>query len=155
MTKEFNKKRIAILPWPEKENCFLVLSGALEQKTQYGDKWYLNAHDEQVQKYHSRPNCKARITFTYKSDDVAIEWDGEYGPIQAWYKCDKDYKEGYDEARPHWLFDYAYGHGHWTQIAVDDFDLVNAFNLGNYDYIFTVLKKFHDDRKERLNNLHD
>lgn len=142
MNKEFNKKRIAILPWLDKPNCFLCLSGAMERKTNYGDKWYAKVHDERVQKYNESGSCRARITFAYKSKSVAAEWDGEYGAIQIWFKCEENYKDGHDEARPHWLFDYAYGSGHWSQMAVNENHLVESFNNGDYDHIFEVLKRF-------------
>src|SRR5271165_4786799 len=101
------KQRIAVLPWPDKENCFLCVSGSIGKKTNYGDKWYLNAHDERVQKYNSEDFTNARITFAYRLDNVAAEWDGEYGPIQLWFKTNSDYVGSYGNARPHWLFDYA------------------------------------------------
>lgn len=139
---QFNKKRIAILPWPNKPNCFLCLSGAMRSKTNYGDKWYAKVHDEQIQKFTNSDVCEARITFAYRSEKIACEWDGEHGAIQLWFKCDENYKEGYDEARPHWLFDYAYGSGYWSQMAVDENHLVESFNQGDYDHIFSVLKRF-------------
>lgn len=139
------KKRVKILPWPDRENCFLVISGQLQQKSKYGDKWYIG-HEEHEQRFHPSETCEARITFTYANDKVAIEWDGEHGPITCYYKCDKDYEDGYDTAREHWIFDYAYGQGYWTQIGVDDNNLVQSFNQGDYDHIFNVLKRFADER---------
>lgn len=139
------KKRVKVLPWPDKENCFLVISGALQQKRHCGDMWYVG-HQEFERKYTSRDVCEARISFTYVTERVAIEWDGEHGPIQCWYKCDADYKTDYDKAREHWIFEYAYGSGMWTQIGVDDNNLVQAFNTGDYDHIFSVLKRFADER---------
>jgi hypothetical protein len=142
------KKRVKVLPWPDKENCFLVISGPIMKKTNYGEKWY-TGHQEYVQQYHSNETCEPRITFTYSNDKVAVEWDGAHGPIQCWYKCEKDYKSEYDHARPHWIFDYAYGSGMWSQMAVDNNHLVQSFNEGDYDHIFNVLKRF---AVERSNN---
>lgn len=141
------KKRVAILPWPNMENCFLCVSGAIKQKQRYGDKWYTAVHKEHVQDYETEDKADARITFAYRTENVAAEWDGEYGPIQVWYKCDKDYKQGYDEARPHWLFDYAYGAGHWSQMAVGENHLTQRFNEGDYEGIFRVLKRFAQERE--------
>lgn len=145
--EKLDKKRIAILPWPGMENCFLCLSGALKRKTQYGEKWYTNIHEEHTQRFICSNTVEARISFAYREKNVAAEWDGEYGPIQIWYKCDKDYKEGYDEAREHWLFDYAYGTGHWSQIAVEENHLAQSFNEGDYAHIFSVIRRFVRDRE--------
>ncbi len=143
-------KRVAVLPWVNKPNCFLCVSGAFERKTNYGEKWYLNAHDEREQKYYASVHTKARITFAYRSENVAAEWDGEYGPIQLWYKCEADYKEDYDEARPHWLFPFAHGNGCWSQMAVEENHLPEAFNTGDYDSIFSVLERFVISREREL-----
>lgn len=147
---EFNRKRIAILPWPDKPDCYLCVSGAMKRKERYGDKWYLNNHDERVKKFSSSYDaCEAKITFAYKGKSVAAEWDGEHGPIQIWYKCDENYTDGYEIARQHWLFDYAYGNGHWSQMAVDENNLVESFNRGDYENIFLVLKEFVDSRENK------
>lgn len=130
------------------ENCFLCISGAIKKKDRYGEKWYTNAHNEHVNKHDDDDRTEARITFAYRGENVAAEWDGEYGPIQVWYKCDKDYQASeWDKARPHWLFDYAHGSGAWSQMAVDENHLVQRFNQGAYDEIFRVLKRFASERE--------
>jgi len=142
------KKRVAVLPWPDMENCFLCISGAIKKKEHYGDKWYTNAHQEHVTDYHHAERSEPRITFAYRGENVAVEWDGEHGPIQVWYKCDKDYQESeWDKARPHWLYDYAHGSGCWSQMAVDEHHLVKHFNQGDYAQIFQVLSYFAKERE--------
>ena len=44
------KKRVKVLAWPDKENCFLVISGPLQQKRNYGEKWY-TGNQEHIRKY--------------------------------------------------------------------------------------------------------
>jgi hypothetical protein len=138
------KKRVAVLPWPTLENCFLCVSGAKKNKEPYGHRFYTDTHREHIQNYESRINtvCEPRISFVYKGDHCAAEWDGRYGPIQMWFECEKDFKDEYQIARPHWIFDYCYGSGHWSQLAVDDNHLSAAFNRGDYNHIFHVLKGF-------------
>lgn len=145
------KTRVAVLPWPEKENCFLCVSGGMRKKDRYGDKWYTNNHREHTTTFEPSMTTEPRITFAYRGERVACEWDGSYGPIQIWFKCEKDFKEEHQEARPHWLFDYAYGNGYWSQMAVDENNLYQAFNTGDYDTIFNVLKRFALSREEDLN----
>ena len=133
--------RVAVIPFPPMDGCYLVLSGKVRQKQRYGDKWY-SGHEENVQKYEDELRTESHITFTYVQDGVAAEWDGEYGPIQLWFKSTEGYKEGYDESRPHWLWPFAFGSGHWSQMTVDEAGLGRAFNKGEYQYIFSVLKSW-------------
>ncbi len=131
--------RVAVLPWPEMDGCYLVLSGKIGKRQQYGDKWYAG-HEEHVWKFHDDPRTTPAITFTYVEGGIAAEWDGDSGPIQLWFKSHEGYKEGYDEAREHWLWPWAFGAGHWSQRAVDEAGLVRAFNLGDWHRIFGELK---------------
>lgn len=137
---EDTMKRIAVIPWPNIENCYLCLSGPLVKKGRYGDKFYRDIHIEHFQNWDLDAEIQTtpRVTFTYKDDDIAAEWDGAYGPIQRWFKCEKDHAE----AREHWLYEYAYGSGHWSQLAVEENALCYHFNKGNYQRIFEVLKNF-------------
>lgn len=131
--------RVAVLPWPEMDGCYLVLSGAIKKRERYGDKWYAG-HEEKTWKFQDEARTSPSITFTYVEDGIAAEWDGEYGPIQIWFKSHEGYEEGYDKAREHWLWPWAFGSGHWSQRAVDDADLVRCFNRGDWRHIFGELK---------------
>ena len=133
-------KRVAVIPFKGLKNCFICVSGQLKKKSLKGEKWYLG-HRENTEEYSGwEDRVKPCITFAYVKNGVAAEWDGEYGPIQLWFKCEKDFKEGYDEAREHWIFPYAYGNSHWSQLAVDEERLPQKFNIGDYEGIFNVLK---------------
>lgn len=134
-------KRVAVLPWPEMPGCYLVLSGAMNKRQLHGEKWYAGHVENKIQ-YEDEPRCNATITFTYVANGIAAEWDGEHGPIQLWYKSTEGHKEGYDEARAHWLWPWAFGAGHWSQMAVKDADLTNSFNKGDWSLIFSELKSW-------------
>jgi hypothetical protein len=138
--------RVAVLPWHDAPGCYLVVSGERRRKEQYGERWY-KGHEEHRQKYPTvEVRTTPRITFTYVCNGVAAEWDGENGPIQLWFRSHEGYKEGYDEARAHWLWPFAFGAGHWAQGAVDEAKLPDKFNEGDFDGIFRVLRDWVDSR---------
>jgi hypothetical protein len=86
---------------------------------------------------------KTTVSFVYDAGIVAAEWEPEYGPIQVWEKCDKDA----DNAREHYFYDFTNSPGgNWSQMAVDSNQLPQAANRGDYDYIFSVLKEWTDNR---------
>lgn len=148
---EFNKERIKKLPWPDKENCFLFISGKMRKKNRFGDKFYIDAHREIEINYNSYTDfsTEPQITFAYIGESIAAEWDGHCGPIQLWFKCEKDTIIEYETICEHWIYDYAYGAGHWSQMAVDHNNLPRAFNEGNYNHIFDVLKQFVKERENK------
>lgn len=115
--------RVAILPWPELENCYLVLSANWRNDT--------------------KENSTPAISFTYERNGVAADWDGELGPITIWKKSEKNGNDGeHDPAQMHWLWPWATGRGNWSQLAVNREGLPDAFVNGSYAYIFDVLKSF-------------
>lgn len=144
-------KRIAVLPWPAIPNCYLVVSGKLRKRERVGDKWYAG-HTEITNKWgDDQAKSEPCISFTYAEDGVAAEWDGAHGPIQLWFRCESGFKNenGFDEGDAHWLWPFAYGSGHWSQMAVDEHDLPRRFNQGDYEYIFNVLRSFVRNRLKR------
>ena len=121
--REELKRRVKLIPWPGRDNCFLVLSAC----------W--------VRDNFSQPN----ITFTVVARDrsCAVEWDGHYGPIQRVYPADSPGPQPNGEtALPGWIFDNEIRGLHWSQCAVQDHDLPRAFVNGDYDYIFNVLESW-------------
>ena len=86
---------------------------------------------------------KNNFSFCYIVGDYAAEWEPEYGPIQVWHKCDKE-----DEnAHEHYIFDFTDSGGlNWSQIAVDENELPQAANHGDWQYIFNVLKEWAESR---------
>ena len=140
--------RIACLPWPGLENCFLYLSGQIQQKRHQGDKWYVE-HEELTERYSQSITTQPHITFTYRGETCAAEWDGAYGPITVIIKREEGYKDEYEEARPNHIYPWASGRGNWSQCAVDDNGLYQAFNTGDYEKIFRVLESFVRHREMR------
>ena len=109
--------RIKVIPFPEIENAYIVISG--------------------------RPRTESNLvepimSFFYVEDDVGVEWEPRNGPITIIYKCDKDHPE----AQPHWYFDYYTGPGHWSQLAVNEEMLGEKFCRGQYELIFNTLKRW-------------
>lgn len=146
MDVEPSMKRVAVLPWPDMQHCYLVLSGKRRSQEPYGHRWYAG-HEERVQKWHDEHfRSEPAITFTYAEGGIAAEWDGDSGPIQLWFKSHDGYKEGYDEAQPHWLWPFAFGAGHWSQMAVRENNLPERFNEGDYAAIFSVLRHWVQSR---------
>lgn len=143
-------KRVAVVPWPDRPNCYICISGKLRRERRYGEKWYVDHdHEEQTTKHEfGDKRTEPLISFTYARDGVAAEWDGDAGPIQLWFKCERGFKEenGYSEAREHWLWPFAYGRGHWSQLAVDRADLPDRFNRGDWDGIFAELQRWVESR---------
>lgn len=148
-TVEPTMARVAVLPWPEMPGCYLCISGALRRKEHAGERWYAG-HAERKKGYDDyEDRTDPRISFTYVADGVAAEWDGASGPIQLWFKSHEGYKEGYDEARVHWLWPFAFGAGHWSQLAVDEAHLPRHFNIGDYAAIFGELRSWVNSRTDR------
>ena len=81
--------------------------------------------------------CQATMSFLYDAGEVATEWEPEYGPIQIWRKANANTPG----AKEHYYYDWVEGGGmHWSQMAVDDNELPQAFVEGDYAYIFGVLQ---------------
>ncbi len=138
------KKRVAVLPFPGIENAFVCVSGREKAPPRrHGEKWH-ESHIEETCKdqWPNEFRTEPHMTFAYVHDNCCAEWDGEHGPVQLWFRCEKDYEKDWDKAREHWIFDYAYGSGHWSQLAVDRDGLPQAFNRGDYAHIFAVLKRW-------------
>lgn len=49
---------------------------------------------------------------------------------------------------PHWIFDKAWGYGAWSQMAVKDYGLPEAFVSGNFARIFATLKYWAESRAD-------
>lgn len=118
------KERVAVLPWPEMENCFLCISGTRKKENIFGD-------------VQSKPN----ITFAYIDGNSLVEWDGEFGAVTQWIKCEEDDEEKI--AKPHYIWPFAKSGMRWSQCAVTDNFMPQDFTRGSYDGIFSTLKMLH------------
>lgn len=113
------KENIKILPFPNIENAYLVISFS------------------KIKEPH--PHTETCISFLYdNSNGVAAEWEPKYGPITVMYKCEKEHPD----ATPYWFWDYCTGFGNWSQLAVEEKGLPEALYSGDYEYIFNVLKEW-------------
>jgi hypothetical protein len=110
-----------------KENCWILVSASKrDMKETFGEI-----------------KVKAAITFFYDAGNKAAEWEPQYGPIETWKRCEEN-DEG---AREHYYYDFTNsGFGNWSQLAVDTYELPQAFLDGDYDYIFNILKLWAEDR---------
>ena len=81
---------------------------------------------------------KKCMSFFYDNGDVGAEWEPDDGPITVIHSCGKDAKN----AQRHWFYDYCTGYGEWGQLAVEEEGLPRAFILGDYEYLFAVLKNW-------------
>lgn len=145
-----NMPRVAKLPWPGIEGAFLCMSGKRAVSTKAGWKWHADPATK-VQEQDVTEGSQPCVTFTVISGDVAAEWDGSSGPIQIWYRAPEGYDVNYDKAEPHWLWPFAIGKGHWSQLAVEEEDLPGAFVRGDYEWIFGVLRRWATSHDARWN----
>ena len=112
-------KNIRCIPFPGIENAYVVISG---HKADTGN------------------GVKKCMFFFYDNGNIGAEWEPDNGPITVIFKCSKD-----DEnAQPHWFYDYYSGNGNWSQLAVNEEGLPDVFLIGDYEYLFAVLKKWAD-----------
>lgn len=139
--------RVAVIPWSGIEGAFLCVSGRLRNPShREGPKWKGSNHgkgdNEPEEEFHRDwdPEVEPVISFTFIDEEAgtSAEWDGHHGPVQLFFRAEKD-DEG---AREHWLWEWATGAGHWSQLAVGREDLPMKFNQGEYEAIFRVLREW-------------
>jgi hypothetical protein len=110
-----------------KPNCYILVSATRRDPKETFGEFQVTAH----------------MSFLYDAGKVAAEWEPQYGPIQIWRKCDKDS----DGAQEHYFYDFQNSApGSWSQLAVSNMELPQAFVSGDYDYIFNVLKDWATNR---------
>ena len=145
-------QRVLVLPVPENPNCFVCVSGQKQKQEAYGSKFYgKRAPHQEFDSYSDgRFRTKPATTFAYKLNGVAAEWDGEFGPIQLWFECDGPAS---DDVREHWLFPFVRKENlTWSQLAVDEARLPEAFNAGDYQCIFSELASWVRAHSEQSND---
>ena len=69
---------------------------------------------------------------------VGAEWEPDYGPITVLYKV----KEDHEKATHHWFYGFTTGQGNWSQCAVEEEGLPQAFLSGDYELLFAILKNW-------------
>jgi len=106
---------IKIIPFPEIENAYIVISAKISDKP--------NGVEKNMSFFIDCGNGKA------------VEWEPNYGPITVLHKCDKNDPQ----AQPHWYFDYCTGYRNWSQLAVKEERLPEDFLYGDYKCLFNKL----------------
>jgi len=116
-----------IIKYEYEPNCYVLVSGQKKDpKDHYG--MFL---------VHSV------VSFLYDAGEYAAEWEVEYGPIQILHRCE----EADENAKPHYFYDFENSPpGSWSQLAVEENELPQAFNAGDFRYIFNILKDWADGR---------
>lgn len=106
-----------------KDNCYILVSARQrDMKTTYGE--FL---------------VEPIVSFLFDGGSYAMEWECQYGPVQIFYKA----TEECENKKEHYFFDYVLDRGlDWSQLAVSEKELPQAFARGDYDYIFSVLKSY-------------
>jgi hypothetical protein len=103
------------------DNCYILVSGMLKYDD-FGDSY-----------------VQPTMSFLYDAGEYAAEWEPRYGPIQVWHKCDKDA----ENAQEHYYYDYHNSSAlNWSQLAVDQNNLPKALANCEFDYIFSVLRRW-------------
>ena len=105
----------------------------------YGEGAYIiySAAKRDMKETYGEVQVKSIFSFCFINDDYAAEWEPEYGPIQIWHKCEKEDQD----SRLHYIFDYTdSGNMNWSQMAVNEYNLPESANQGDWQYIFNVLK---------------
>ena len=110
-------KNVKCLPFPGIENAYVVISGY---------------------KANTGNGVKKCMSFFFDNGVVGAEWEPDNGPITIIYKC----PEENENAQKHWFYDYCTGYGHWSQCAVDEEGLPEAFLSGDYKHLFAVLEEW-------------
>lgn len=92
---------------------------------------------------------EAHVSFLADSGiGTAAEWEPQYGPIQLFTECSKDWEDETEngnkiESRCHWHFPHVKDEsGRWSQLAVDDEGLKPMLLRGDMDGVFDVLMRW-------------
>lgn len=107
------------LPFPGIEGAYVIISGRRTRDPETGNGV-----------------AKCMSFFFDGGDGVGVEWEPDYGPITKIISCDKDDSE----AQEHWFYPYYKGQGYWSQLAVKEEGLPEAFLSGDYERMFSILK---------------
>ena len=108
-----------------KENCYILFS-AVQKK-------------DDINWFRANPT----MSFLYDAGKVAAEWEPEFGPILIWRKCEPCA----ENAREHYFYDFVFHEPlAFSQLAVENHGLPQSFVRGNYDYIFSVLERWTENR---------
>lgn len=101
------------------------------------------------------------MSFLYDAGDIAAEWCPPYGPIQIWHKAeegnkypkptmstfDREAEPELVNPEPHYAYPFIIPRlAEWSQLSVERYRLADYAIMGDYNYIFEVLKDWTVDR---------
>lgn len=109
---------IKIIPFPEIENSYIVISSRKDDNTGNG--------------------VSLVTSFLYADEISGAEWEPDNGPIKIIEPCGATH----ENAAPHWFYPYYKDVWNWSQLAVDAEKLPQHLLDGSYSKIFAVLKKW-------------
>jgi len=110
ISKKINPS-IKIIPFPAIDNAYIVVFAVRSER-----------------------GLRSNMSFLFIARNLAVEWEPEYGPITLLYPTSINDEEG----KPHWLYENC--KTDWSQLAVERSSLRESFLMGDYEYIFNVLK---------------
>lgn len=107
-----------------KDNCYIFVSCNWKSDKERFDEY----------------NLSTVTSFVYDNGDKAAEWcPTHYGPISIYTRA----QGKAENTKEHYIYDYILNEwGNWSQTAVSENNLAEAFVRGDYDYIFQVLKEW-------------
>lgn len=115
-------KRVGISKFNDIENAYILVS----------------AHKKDSKKAECENNLECWMSFLYDAGEIAAEWEPRYGPIQIWYKANDG---AATDTKEHYFYDFVIDNPlSWSQLAVGNNGLPQAFIKGDYEHIFDILK---------------
>jgi hypothetical protein len=116
---KYKYKSLQILPFLGIDNAYVVISARKTSEKSNG--------------------VGQNLSYLYDcGNGIAVEWEPEHGPITILYECDSTH----EYAIQHWFFKYTTGNGNWSQCAVDDTEIASYLAEGDYEMMFSILKRF-------------
>lgn len=116
-----NVLRLAV---PDIPNAFVFVSGVIREDREY---------------------VEPKVSFAYVYHDVAAEWMPPHNPITIIRRCEADA----ENAKPHHIYPHQNaGPLEWSQSAVENEGLPQAYAGGHYRSLFATLRAWAHSRTE-------
>ena len=102
-----------------KENCFILTSFVVKPDDYMGQ------------------TATPTVSFLYRNEQYAAEWEVQYGPIQMWEKAE----EGEEGAKEHYVYPFIKNiHANWSQLGAERAGLKGFLQRSEFNAIFNALK---------------
>lgn len=129
------------LPFPEFPGAFFIMSFKYERVSME----HIGYHIKYREPFFP---CDPFVTFFYGGEIQGAEWEPNHGPIMLYRKCDPSWTGETLSAAPltakrHWYYDWVEDNAlAWSQLAVDREGLKPMLKDGDFNGIFSVLKRW-------------